>query len=110
MGHMSQQLKVPIEDLCQRISFPLYRTYGHAYDAFQKAEAYVSVRFPWVWSMLGLEALCVFVRLERREPDAVFAGLTMTAEERSVLLKKIQHSMTPQVGGCCVIFVLVRAP
>jgi translation initiation factor 2 alpha subunit (eIF-2alpha) len=35
---MSLKLDTPLEDLCTRISWPLYRKFGHAYDAFQMAE------------------------------------------------------------------------
>ena len=38
MGQMSLKFDTPMEDLCSRISWPLYRKFGHAYDAFQMAE------------------------------------------------------------------------
>jgi translation initiation factor 2 alpha subunit (eIF-2alpha) len=41
MGQMSLKLGVPIEDLCRRISWPLYRKFGHAYDGFRLAESCV---------------------------------------------------------------------
>lgn len=59
LGHISLTLKVPLEDLCRRISFPLYKRFGHAYDAFQLADR-------CVWWML-------LMRLECCQPSASFA-------------------------------------
>lgn len=58
-----------LEDLYVQIGWPLYRKYGHAYDAF-KAAIY--------------------------EPDKVFEGLEIEPEIRAELLKNIKRRMTPQ--------------
>lgn len=69
MGQMSLKFDTPMEDLCSRISWPLYRKFGHAYDAFQMAE---------------------------RDPERVFEGLVISDEEKKVLMKFIDHRMRPQ--------------
>jgi len=36
MKHMSQATKIPVEDCYKAIGWPLYKKYGHAYDAFKQ--------------------------------------------------------------------------
>lgn len=39
LRHLSERRKLHLEDLYERIGWPLYRKYGHAYDAFKLALA-----------------------------------------------------------------------
>jgi translation initiation factor 2 subunit 1 len=39
LRHLADRRKFYLEDLCERIAWPLYRKYGHAYDAFKIALA-----------------------------------------------------------------------
>ena len=40
MRHVAEKAKVPLEELYEAIGWPLYRKYGHAYDAFKIAITY----------------------------------------------------------------------
>ena len=67
--HMSGKLKVPMLSLYTRIGWPLYKRYGHAFDAFQVAVS---------------------------DPDAVFKDLDMTDAERAELCAYLKLKMAPQ--------------
>jgi translation initiation factor 2 subunit 1 len=41
MRHVAEKTNVPLEELYQAVGWPLYRKYGHAYDAFKIAISYV---------------------------------------------------------------------
>jgi translation initiation factor 2 subunit 1 len=40
MRHVAEKTNVPLEELYQAVGWPLYRKYGHAYDAFKIAISY----------------------------------------------------------------------
>ena len=40
MRHVAERTNVPLEELYTLIGWPLYRKYGHAYDAFKIAISY----------------------------------------------------------------------
>jgi translation initiation factor 2 subunit 1 len=40
MRHVAEKCRVPLEELYTKIGWPLYRKYGHAYDAFKIAITY----------------------------------------------------------------------
>ena len=42
MRHVAEKTNVPLEELYQAVGWPLYRKYGHAYDAFKIAISYVT--------------------------------------------------------------------
>eukprot|EP00003_Mantamonas_plastica_P030477 TRINITY_DN7590_c0_g2_i1.p1 TRINITY_DN7590_c0_g2~~TRINITY_DN7590_c0_g2_i1.p1 ORF type:complete len:320 (+),score=135.64 TRINITY_DN7590_c0_g2_i1:114-962(+) len=67
--HISETTKNPMLDLYELIAWPLYKKYGHAFDAF-KAALY--------------------------EPDAVLEGIKMDDDVKKELLKNIERRMTPQ--------------
>jgi translation initiation factor 2 subunit 1 len=67
--HVSARLKVPMQSLYQRIAWPLYKRYGHAFDAFTLAVT---------------------------DPESVFKGLEMTEAETSEIKTFIALKMTPQ--------------
>jgi translation initiation factor 2 subunit 1 len=69
LRHLSTRLRVPLLSLHRRVGWPLYRKYGHAYDAFQLAVA---------------------------DPDAILRDLDMSPEERADLIHHISQKMTPQ--------------
>lgn len=37
LTHVAKTHNLQVEDLCKRVGWPLYRKYGHAYDAFKIA-------------------------------------------------------------------------
>jgi translation initiation factor 2 alpha subunit (eIF-2alpha) len=42
MRHVADKLDTPLETLYQQFGWPLYKKYGHAYEAFKLAIQYVS--------------------------------------------------------------------
>lgn len=42
LRHVSEAAKTSLQDVYERVGWPLYRSYGHAYDAFQKVVMYVA--------------------------------------------------------------------
>jgi translation initiation factor 2 subunit 1 len=69
MRHMSNRLHVPIKSLYERVGWPLYRRYGHAYDALQLAVA---------------------------DPAPILRDLTLADAERAELVEHVKTKMTPQ--------------
>mmetsp|Transcript_2059 Transcript_2059/g.3639 ORF Transcript_2059/g.3639 Transcript_2059/m.3639 type:complete len:304 (-) Transcript_2059:61-972(-) len=69
MRHVAETVGVDLEDLYIRVGWPLYRRFGHAYDAFRAAVA---------------------------EPDMVLEGLDISESERTELLKNIERKLKPQ--------------
>lgn len=67
--HVSLKMKTPMASLYQRIAWPLYKRFPHAFDAFQAAVA---------------------------DPDSVFRGLDMTDGEKAVVCEYIATRMAPQ--------------
>jgi translation initiation factor 2 subunit 1 len=81
MRHVAEKTNVPLEELYTSIGWPLYRKYGHAYDAFKIAISYINLmNFPYF-----------------RQSDSVFTGLTMPSPAvLPALLQQISRRLTPQ--------------
>ncbi|KAG9298018.1 hypothetical protein G9A89_018846 [Geosiphon pyriformis] len=69
MRHVAEKQELVLEDLYKEIAWPLYKKYGHAYEAF---------------------------KLAITEPEKVFEGLDVTPEIMSELLNNIKRRLTPQ--------------
>ncbi|TPX31180.1 hypothetical protein SmJEL517_g05432 [Synchytrium microbalum] len=69
MRHVAEKQQLNLEDLYVAVGWPLYKKYGHAYDAF---------------------------KLALQEQDKVFEGLQMTPEVKEDLLTNIRRRLTPQ--------------
>ncbi|KAI9296727.1 hypothetical protein K502DRAFT_323652 [Neoconidiobolus thromboides FSU 785] len=69
MRHVAEKKSIDLESLYQQFGWPLYKKYGHAYDAF---------------------------RLAITEPDSVFESLEIEPSIKEELLNKIRSKLTPQ--------------
>jgi len=69
MRHVAKKTATPVETVYRNVGWPLYKSYGHAYNAFKLAVA---------------------------EPDKVLEGLEMTPEIKAELMKDIARRLTPQ--------------
>ncbi|KAI0244744.1 hypothetical protein L0F63_003502 [Massospora cicadina] len=69
LRHVAEKRGLSLETLYEQFGWPLYRKYGHAYDAF---------------------------RLAITEPDSVLEGLKIDPEVKEELLNKIRAKLTPQ--------------
>ncbi|ORZ22274.1 eukaryotic translation initiation factor 2 alpha subunit-domain-containing protein [Absidia repens] len=69
LRHVAEKHDIPLIDLYTSVGWPLYRKFGHAYDAFKVAIA---------------------------DPSAVFEGIEMTDAVRNELVNNIKRRMTPQ--------------
>ncbi len=71
MRHVAQTMTLVLEDLNKTIAWPLYKKYGHAYDAFRQAII---------------------------DPESVFKGELAIENEtlKACLLKNIRRRLTPQ--------------
>ncbi|RKP23129.1 translation initiation factor eIF2 alpha subunit [Syncephalis pseudoplumigaleata] len=69
LRYIAEKLDMPLEDLYKSIGWPLYRKYGHAYDAF---------------------------KMVINDPETVLEGLEMSDEVRAELLASIARRLTPQ--------------
>ncbi|KAI9102696.1 eukaryotic translation initiation factor 2 alpha subunit-domain-containing protein [Phlyctochytrium arcticum] len=69
MRHVAERLNWSLEELYEKYGWPLYRKYGHAYEAF---------------------------KLAITEPDTVFEGLVLTEEVKKELHNNIRRRLTPQ--------------
>ncbi|KAI8806937.1 eukaryotic translation initiation factor 2 alpha subunit-domain-containing protein [Cladochytrium replicatum] len=69
MYHVAQKLDMELEQLYQEVGWPLYKQYGHAFEAFMVAI---------------------------NEPDEVFKNIQMSVEVRRELMSMIRRRMTPK--------------
>ncbi|KAI8066545.1 eukaryotic translation initiation factor 2 alpha subunit-domain-containing protein [Gongronella butleri] len=69
LSHVAQKHDLPLKGLYETVGWPLYRKFGHAYDAFKVAIA---------------------------DPSAVFEGIELEDNIMSELLVNIKRRMTPQ--------------
>lgn len=69
MRHCAEVVNEKLETLMEKIAWPLYKKYGHAFDAFKAALS---------------------------EPDKMFEGLDMTPSVRAALLEIIERRLRPQ--------------
>jgi translation initiation factor 2 subunit 1 len=81
MRHTAGSAGVDLEDLYRRVGWPLYRKYGHAYDAFRLMVADGNIDNPSV-----VEA----------NVSAALGSLDIRPEEQEELLKNIRRKLTPQ--------------
>jgi len=82
MRHVAEKAKVPLEELYTAIGWPLYKKYGHAYDAFKIAITY---------------SPCLYVITDNSQPENVFAGLTIpNPAVIPALTAQISRRLTPQ--------------
>lgn len=79
MRHVAETTGVDLEDLYQNVAWPLYKTYGHAFDAFKL--------------MVQDDGEALFGRLAQERPQ--LADI-LTPNVREALLKNIKRRMTPQ--------------
>ncbi|KAI9033977.1 eukaryotic translation initiation factor 2 alpha subunit-domain-containing protein [Phycomyces nitens] len=69
LRHVAEKHDMPLKDLYEMIGWPLYKKFGHAFDAFKLAIA---------------------------DPEPVFEGLTIPEEILKELISNIKRRMTPQ--------------
>ncbi|KAF0437822.1 translation initiation factor eIF2 alpha subunit [Gigaspora margarita] len=69
MRHVAEKQNLVLEDLYKQIGWPLYKKYGHAYEAF---------------------------KLAITEPEKIFEGLEISKEIHDELLNNIKRRLTPQ--------------
>lgn len=80
MRNVAETCGVEVEELYQQVGWPLYRLYGHAYDAFQRTIS---------------EGDAIFTRLST-EAHGGAAVPVLTPEVKEALLKNVRRRMTPQ--------------
>jgi len=73
LRHVAETKGLRLEDLCQAVSWPLYRKYGHAYDAFKIA-----------------------LNDSDGEPTDIFADLDVAQDVKDALLTYIKRRLAPQ--------------
>ncbi|XP_052162406.1 eukaryotic translation initiation factor 2 subunit alpha homolog [Oryza glaberrima] len=89
MRHLAETLHLDLEPLYHRIAWPLYRTYGHAFDAFKLIVADPDAAI--------LDSLTY--DLTETGPDGQEVTKTLpavTPEIKDALIKNIRRRMTPQ--------------
>lgn len=69
MRHVAEKRQTPVEELYKQVAWPLYKKYGHAYDAF---------------------------KISITEPEKVFEDLTISPETLTELRTNINRRLTPQ--------------
>jgi len=79
MRHVAETTGSDLETLYSQIAWPLYRLYGHAFDAFK--------------TMVTDDGSAIFARLEAEAGGPVAA---LTPAVRDGLLKNVKRRMTPQ--------------
>eukprot|EP00197_Chlamydomonas_leiostraca_P003036 CAMPEP_0202868596 /NCGR_PEP_ID=MMETSP1391-20130828/10964_1 /ASSEMBLY_ACC=CAM_ASM_000867 /TAXON_ID=1034604 /ORGANISM="Chlamydomonas leiostraca, Strain SAG 11-49" /LENGTH=440 /DNA_ID=CAMNT_0049548781 /DNA_START=154 /DNA_END=1477 /DNA_ORIENTATION=+ len=79
MRHVAETTGANLEELYRKIGWPLYRIYGHAFDAMK--------------TMVADEGAGIFKRLEEENKGPLEV---LTPEVHDALLKNIKRRMTPQ--------------
>jgi len=102
MRHVAEKQGLVLEQFYEQVGWPLYKKYGHAFDAFKLAVTYVGTAARMAratseqMSETLLDASVLGHVLGGSEPDKVFEDLTMTPEVREELLNNIRRRLTPQ--------------
>lgn len=79
MRHVAETTGANLEDLYRKVAWPLYRIYGHAFEAMK--------------TMVGDDGEGIFKRLEEDNKGPIDV---LTPEVHDALLKNIKRRMTPQ--------------
>ena len=59
LRHVAQSTKTPLEELYQKVGWPLYRKFGHAFDAFKKSVVDpLVIEETWKENAEGLSGVC----------------------------------------------------
>jgi translation initiation factor 2 subunit 1 len=106
MKHVAETMHQNLEDLYVKIGWPLYRKYGHAYDAFKRAITYAVFFLFVVCACVSSFFFFFFFRNSRahsslhadahRNPDEIFEGMDLSPELREAFLKNIRRRLSPQ--------------
>jgi len=73
LTHVAKTHNIPVEELCSKVSWPLYEKYGHAYDAFKIA-----------------------LNVDGEEHVDIFADMDISAVIKNDLLTYIKRRLAPQ--------------
>lgn len=79
MRHVAETTGADLEELYKNIAWPLYRLFGHAFDAYK--------------TMTQDDGEAIFKKLEEDKGEPISI---LTAEVKDALLKNIKRRMTPQ--------------
>ncbi|KAJ3096656.1 hypothetical protein HDU97_005718 [Phlyctochytrium planicorne] len=85
MRHVAEKLDVSLEDFYTEVGWPLYKKFGHAFEAFK-----IAVRYR------NLAIFVPAIALSYGEPDRVFEGITISEEAKRELISNIKRRLTPQ--------------
>ena len=74
LRHVAQSTKTPLEELYQKVGWPLYRKFGHAFDAFKKSVVDpLVIEETWKENAEGLSGVCN-ICLKRRIRESARSG------------------------------------
>lgn len=90
LRHVAEKHDIALEELYQTIGWPLYRKFGHAYDAFKLAITYVE----YCWLLSSWTSLTTGTFYS--DPDLIFEGMDIQPEILKELVSNIKRRMTPQ--------------
>jgi len=75
LRHVAEVQGLKLEDLCRTVSWPLYKKYGHAYDAFKLA-----------------------LSNDSDNPVDIFADLEVEESVKDLILAYVKRRLAPQPG------------
>jgi len=75
LRHVAEVKDLKLEDLCRTVSWPLYKKYGHAYDAFKLA-----------------------LSTDSDNPVDIFADLEVDEMIKELILTYVKRRLAPQPG------------
>lgn len=108
LRHTAQTLDIPLKHLYETIGWPLYRKFGHAFDAFKLAVACVprragrgrrrrdAISRRWRTPLAPPPPALSPARARPSDADKIFEDIEMSDEVRDQILLNIQRRLTPQ--------------
>lgn len=82
LRHVAEVKDLKLEDLCRTVSWPLYKKYGHAYDAFKLA-----------------------LSTDSESPVDIFADLEVDEVIKDLILTYVKRRLAPQPGELYYIYI-----
>lgn len=100
LRHVADQRSFRLETLYQTVGWPLYRKYGHAYDAFKALTSGfvlspLFICFIYFCCCLDCTDICINI-IHRDSDEDIFEGLEIDPETKQALVSHVKRKLAPQ--------------
>ena len=99
LRHVAEIKGLRLEDVYRTIGWPLYRKYGHAYDAFKHALSWYVYHLFSLLDTRSKYQCCLFLSADHSNSDSqedIFAGLEVEEDVKTSIVSYIKRRLAPQ--------------